>query len=278
MPILDRAALAASSRCGTSCGAPTRCRGDHGAGAARDAVMQRYTEAKARRAALDFDDLIAKTASLLAQPRARRVGALQARPRPRPHPGRRGQDTSPAQWQVVEALAAEFFSGAGARERSAHAVRRRRREAVDLLASRAPRPRCSPRMGERFARDRARRAGSSWRRIPLDLSFRTVEPVLAAVDHVFADPTRTPGLSARPSHRAPCRQAPGPRRPGRDLADRASGRHRADVDAWSPLDEETARAAGRAARRAHRRHHQRLARQRRDAGLGRAGRSRPATS
>jgi ATP-dependent helicase/nuclease subunit A len=43
---------------------------------------------------------------------------------------------------------------------------------------------------------RAEQAGASWRRVPLTLSFRSVEPLLAAVDAVFADPRRTPGLGA----------------------------------------------------------------------------------
>ncbi len=35
-----------------------------------------------------------------------------------------------------------------------------------------------------------------WRRVPLTLSFRSVEPLLAAVDRIFAKPERTPGLTA----------------------------------------------------------------------------------
>jgi ATP-dependent helicase/nuclease subunit A len=37
-------------------------------------------------------------------------------------------------------------------------------------------------------------AGRTWRQIPLTLSFRSVEPLLAAVDQIFATPTRTPGV------------------------------------------------------------------------------------
>src|SRR3712207_8924358 len=41
-----------------------------------------------------------------------------------------------------------------------------------------------------------RSAGLRWQRIPLTLSFRSTEPLLEAVDRVFADPARTPGLTA----------------------------------------------------------------------------------
>ncbi len=39
-------------------------------------------------------------------------------------------------------------------------------------------------------------AGELWRQVPLDLSFRTVAPVLDAVDAVFSDPARTPGVTS----------------------------------------------------------------------------------
>ena len=49
------------------------------------------------------------------------------------------QDTSPAQWEIVRALTEEFFAGEGARDVPPHALRGRRREAVDLqLPGRRP--------------------------------------------------------------------------------------------------------------------------------------------
>ena len=50
-------------------------------------------------------------------------------------------------------------------------------------------------MGEAFAQ-RASLAGFDLRRVPLTLSFRAVEPLLAAVDGVFADHARTPGVTS----------------------------------------------------------------------------------
>lgn len=52
-------------------------------------------------------------------------------------------------------------------------------------------------MGELFAQ-LARQAAMTWRDVPLNLSFRTVQTVLDAVDRVFADDSRTPGLTASP--------------------------------------------------------------------------------
>ena len=73
--------------------------------------------AKARRAALDFDDLVAKAASLLRSSGAvewvlfKLDGGLD-------HIlVDEAQDTSPVQWQVIRALAEEFFSGHGASDK-----------------------------------------------------------------------------------------------------------------------------------------------------------------
>ena len=78
--------------------------------------MQRYGQAKARRAALDFDDLIVRASNLLGTSAAvewvlyKLDGGLD-------HIlVDEAQDTSPVQWQVVRSLAEEFFSGSGARE------------------------------------------------------------------------------------------------------------------------------------------------------------------
>src|SRR5262245_26621025 len=81
-------------------------------------TLGRYRAAKARLAVLDFDDLIAKAASLLRSSAAvewvlfKLDGGLD-------HIlVDEAQDTSPVQWQVIRSLAAEFFTGEGAREQA----------------------------------------------------------------------------------------------------------------------------------------------------------------
>ena len=79
------------------------------------AVLQRYTLAKARRAALDYEDLISKSVFLLGGQELaswvmfkldRGIDHILVD---------EAQDTSPEQWQIVKALASEFFGDAGAR-------------------------------------------------------------------------------------------------------------------------------------------------------------------
>ena len=100
-----------------------------------EALLDAYDSAKARHAVLDYDDLILHTRALLRQRNAapwvlyKLDGGLdhilidEA------------QDTSPDQWEVVAALADEFFAGAGARQARANHLRRRRCQAIDFQLS-----------------------------------------------------------------------------------------------------------------------------------------------
>jgi ATP-dependent helicase/nuclease subunit A len=202
-----------------------------------DAVMQRYAEAKARRAALDFDDLVGKAASLLGATGAvewvlyKLDGGLD-------HIlVDEAQDTSPVQWQVIRALAEEFFVGAGAREavRTLFAVGD---EKQSIYSFQGAAPSMFAETGKGFAA-RAAEARLPWRRVPLTLSFRAVEPLLAAVDRIFADRGRTAGVTASDE-------------PIRHIADRAGHAGLIEVwptakretqdaaEPWSPLEEESA--------------------------------------
>ena len=146
-------------------------------------VIARYTREKERRALLDYDDLIDKTLPLLSDG-ASRLGALQARSRHRPRADRRGAGYQP------QAVADHPPAGVGirarrrARQRQAHHLRGRRREAVDLLVSgrgaarlRRDAPTCS---SEQFSQPEL-----GWRYLRFHHSFRSGENVLSSVDQVF---------------------------------------------------------------------------------------------
>jgi len=160
-------------------------------------VLQRYSDAKARRAALDFDDLIEKTASLLGTSQSSGAAdwVLYKLDGGIDHIlVDESQDTSPTQWNVVEALAREFFAGKGARDetRTLFAVGD---EKQSIYSFQGAAPEMFAHMG-RYFEELSKNSGQVWSGIELNLSFRTVQPILKAVDHVFADPARTPGLSS----------------------------------------------------------------------------------
>lgn len=198
------------------------------------AVEQRYTDAKVRRAGLDFEDLIAHTKRLLSE-KSSAEWVLYKLDNGLDHIlVDESQDTSPSQWRVVEAIATEFFSGSGAREDIVRTLFAVGDEKQSIYSFQGAAPEMFSEMGGRFA-DLGRAAGVTWRSVPLTLSFRTVAPILNAVDRVFADPALTPGVTPAP-HAV--------KRAGQggvvEIWPTEQHEEVAPADAWSPLDEQSA--------------------------------------
>ncbi|MFA5899821.1 MAG: double-strand break repair helicase AddA [Hyphomicrobium sp.] len=200
-------------------------------------VLQRYTGAKARRAALDYDDLISRSVNLLST-QDLAAWVMFKLDRGIDHIlVDEAQDTSPEQWQIVEALAGEFFNGSGQHDvvRTLFAVGD---EKQSIYSFQGAAPHKLAEMGRKFAEQSK---ANVFRHVPLDLSFRTVAPVLDAVDRVFSDRVRTPGLTTenaiirhavhRLGHGGVVEVWP------TEVPDDDDG-----GDPWSPLDEATARA------------------------------------
>jgi ATP-dependent helicase/nuclease subunit A len=168
-------------------------------------VMDRYRHLKAQRAALDFEDLVAKAAHLLERSDAvewvlyKLDGGLD-------HIlVDEAQDTAPLQWHVVRALAQEFFSGESATQDKVRTLFAVGDEKQSIYGFQGAAPHMFRNTGERFKAS-TESSGLKWRTIPLSLSFRSTAPILAAVDKIFASRTRTPGVGDDPvrhiAHRA----------------------------------------------------------------------------
>lgn len=159
-----------------------------------DAVLGVYHAAKQAEGALDYDDLIGKTLELL----TRSYGAAWVLFKIDGGIDHilvdEAQDTNPEQWQIIQALAEEFFAGAGATEgmRTLFAVGD---EKQSIYSFQGAEPACFGAFGRRFAAW-ARGAELTWHAVPLTLSFRSTEPVLQAVDAVFAQEAAANGLTA----------------------------------------------------------------------------------
>ncbi len=204
-----------------------------------DAVLHRYRDAKASSGALDFDDLIDKTGSLLRTSDSAEWVLYKLDGGLDHILVDEAQDTSPVQWEIIEALAREFFSGSSARDvvRTVFAVGD---EKQSIYSFQGAEPEKFDHMGQRFAQFAAE-VQARWRHVPLNLSFRSVQPILDAVDSVFADPGRTPGLTASPQSI-------------RHIASRfghaglievwplESYSETAQADPWKPLDDTSERA------------------------------------
>lgn len=152
------------------------------------AIIEAYLGFKNKVGLLDYDDLITKTERLLAGSEA----ALWVQ-----YKLDRGlshilvdeaQDTSPAQWRVVTALSEAFFHDAGSDradggpKRTLFAVGDEKQSIYSFQGAAPDAFDYQRRFFERMAKD----SQLPWHNITLNLSFRSTNDILSAVDTVFA--------------------------------------------------------------------------------------------
>ncbi len=156
-------------------------------------VLASYAEGKSQQGRLDYDDLIQRTGQLLTNPGAAWVlfkldGGLDHLLLDEV------QDTSPGQWDIAGQLTSEFFAGEGAqsnRPRSVFAVGDRKQSIYGFQGA-------DPEAFEVWRGklgNAVKHGGQIWRDVPLDVSFRSTEPVLGLTDAVFADPEAARGVA-----------------------------------------------------------------------------------
>ncbi len=158
------------------------------------AAAERLEAEKRRRGLIDYDDQIEKALALV------RAGTDAAWIRYKLDEGidhvmvDEAQDTSPPQWQLVDALVDEFFSGAGARDTTRTLfVVGDEKQSIYSFQGAAPRLFRDKRL--HYAR-LAEGAGLPFDAVDLAHSFRSGPAVLSAVDRVFADPALAAAVSA----------------------------------------------------------------------------------
>jgi ATP-dependent helicase/nuclease subunit A len=158
-----------------------------------DAILSFYEQAKRTRNALDYDDLILRARTLLTQSNIAAWVLFKLDGGIDHILVDEAQDTSPEQWDVVFALAEEFFAGEGARDtmRTVFVVGD---EKQSIYSFQGADPRAFEDMRHRF-RDRAAGAGTPWQQVPLLTSYRSVPVVLDFVDRVFAQPAAHEGVT-----------------------------------------------------------------------------------
>ncbi|HTO30726.1 MAG TPA: double-strand break repair helicase AddA [Pararhizobium sp.] len=160
-----------------------------------DRLNSDYEDIKKSRSQLDFDDLINRTATLLVRGDVSRWIHYKLDQGIDHILVDEAQDTSPVQWTIIQSLAEDFFSGETARggNRTMFAVGD---EKQSIYSFQGARP-------ERFSNEsieterRVVNGGKAFSPIRLQLSFRSTEDVLSAVDTVFENPVHAKGLSAR---------------------------------------------------------------------------------
>ncbi|MBP5352559.1 MAG: double-strand break repair helicase AddA [Alphaproteobacteria bacterium] len=155
------------------------------------ALHEKYENFKRTHAKLDYEDLILLTGNLLSDPSVsawvlyKLDGGLDHILLDE------AQDTSPEQWKIVQYLSDEFFAGAGAgkNKRTVFAVGDRKQSIYSFQGA-------DPTKFDIMARYFADKAQSDFKKINLDVSFRSTAAVLDTVNQLFADPEVADGVTA----------------------------------------------------------------------------------
>ena len=164
-------------------------------------LLDAYESLKRGRALLDYDDLILTARRLLkggvSWVHYKLDGGLD-------HIlVDEAQDTSPEQWDVIAALAGEFFAGEGFADtlRTVFAVGD---EKQSIYSFQGAAPEAFEAMRTHFE-ERVKVAGNSWQSVELGLSFRSTLTLLNTIDRVFERDRARDGLTAGTS---PIRHVP----------------------------------------------------------------------
>lgn len=161
-------------------------------------ILRRYDTIKQASVALDYEDLILKSADLLRRPGVAPWVLFKLDGGIDHILVDEAQDTNPAQWEVIKALAEEFFVGEGASraKRTIFAVGDVKQSIFSFQGA-------DPgALGKVRAHFDARLAAlqAELEDVPLTISFRSASAVLQAVDAIFAQDAARKGvdLDGRP--------------------------------------------------------------------------------
>ncbi|MES2861063.1 MAG: double-strand break repair helicase AddA [Pseudomonadota bacterium] len=156
-----------------------------------------YDAAKARRGALDFGDLVARTVELLTVKSSAAWVLFKLDGGIEHVLIDEAQDTAPEQWDIVKALTEGFFSGIGSKrygagkvERTVFAVGDEKQSIYSFQGARPERLRQESQRYDLMVRG----AGARFAGVELATSFRSTPEVLRFVDAVFEGPARTRSL------------------------------------------------------------------------------------
>ena len=165
-----------------------------------EALVEGYQSRKARRGLLDYDDLIAEAGQLLERPGVAPWVLFKLDGGIDHILIDEAQDTSPDQWRIVEAIANEYFAGAGTHEtrRTVFAVGDVKQS---IYSFQGADPSAFQAMRAHFGAQ-VPAADETWRDVDLNMSFRSAPAVLQAVDAVFSQDTAAQGvaLDGNPIH------------------------------------------------------------------------------
>ena len=157
------------------------------------AILSHYTALKSDRGVMDYDDLIAATKALLNGSGAAAWVLFKLDGGIDHILVDEAQDTSPDQWEIIRALADEFFAGAGLRQtnRTLFAVGDKKQSIFSFQGA-VPEEFETMR---RFFKSKVETAEKRWNDVPMYISFRSVPAVIDAVNFVLKNPPARNGVA-----------------------------------------------------------------------------------
>jgi ATP-dependent helicase/nuclease subunit A len=158
-----------------------------------DALLREYANAKRLRGALDFDDLVLTARDLLRRPGVAPWVLFKLDGGIDHILIDEAQDTNPEQWEIVAALAEEFFAGEGVR-RSIRTIFAVGDTKQSIYSFQGADPQAFLEMRKHF-QQRVNDLNQAWLELPLAVSFRSTAPILQAVDAIFRQPEARHGVA-----------------------------------------------------------------------------------
>ena len=181
------------------------------------AYARAYAEAKRLAGAVDFDDLIARTAALLERDGIAEWIRYKLDQRIDHILVDEAQDTNAAQWRIVRTLAAEFFAGEGAKDDRVRTIFTVGDFKQAIFGFQGTSPQNFAAAQILFERD-ADDAGHSFFNLSLDRSFRSTPAVLDVVDRTIAT-VQAERLGLEPG----------------EVRHDSANRHPGEVQLWKPV-------------------------------------------
>ncbi|MDQ4136804.1 MAG: UvrD-helicase domain-containing protein, partial [Pseudomonadota bacterium] len=200
------------------------------------AITRKVEEQKARLGALDFDDLIDKTLSLLR--RGDTEWVLYKLDRGIDHVLLdEAQDTNPAQWEILRLITAEFTAGLGARGGKVRTLFAVGDPKQSIYGFQGAEPR-EFEYSRRLWMERVGAAELAFADVRLTLSFRSAKAVLSAVDATFSVERHFRGLSFEDTVIGTVHESARPDAPGLvELWPTVQPEKEKEPDAWAlPVD------------------------------------------
>jgi len=173
-----------------------------------NAFSERLAARKAMRAALDYDDLILFTENLLHKPSIA-PWILYKLDNGIDHIlVDEAQDTSRAQWNIVQALTEEFYSGLGAHADTERTLFVVGDEKQSIFSFQNADPEAFLSLRDYYVQH-LKTAGKTLEKIGLHISFRSAPAILKAVDAIFAQDAARAGVSPEPIIHSPWKNRDG---------------------------------------------------------------------